>query len=103
LDVSNKEDLSQSRNTFGEKQKYYGKLLLNSFGSFSQTFVQSAKVYASSLGKLDKITFGWYDANHVLISNNDCEYNLVMEICEMIDTIDNPSIKSLVQFVNTVS
>jgi len=100
LDVSNKEDLAQTRDTVGEKQKYYGKLLLNTFGSFAQTFVQSAKVYASPLGKLDKITFAWYNANHVLISNNDCEYNLVMEITEMIDTLDNPSIKSQIQLVN---
>jgi hypothetical protein len=77
--------------------------LLNSFGSFAQTFVQSAKVYAAPLGKLDKITFAWYDANHTLINNDDCEYNLVIEITEMIDTIDNPSIKSMALLVNTLT
>lgn len=86
LDISNKEDLSLSRDTFGEKQKYYGKLLLNSFGSFSQTLVQSAKAFASPVGKLEKLTFTLRDANNQPINNNDCEYNIVLEISEMVDS-----------------
>jgi len=92
LDVSNKENLSQSRDTFGEKEKYYGKLLLNSFGSFSQTLVQSPKPFTTPVGKLEKLTFSLYDANSRIINNNDCEFNVVLEISEMLDTIDAASL-----------
>jgi hypothetical protein len=92
LDVSNKEDLSLSRDTFGEKEKYYGKLLLNSFGSFSQTLVQSPKPFLTPVGKLEKLTFALHDANNRIINNNDCEFNVVLEISEMLDTIDAASL-----------
>ena len=91
LDISNKEDLSLSRDTFGEKEKYYGKLLLNSFGSFAQTFVQSSKPFPTPVGKLEKLTFSLHDANNRLIINNDCEFNVVLEIGEMLDSIDGAS------------
>jgi hypothetical protein len=92
LDVSNKEDLSLSRDTFGEKEKYYGKLLLNSFGSFAQTLVQSPKPFTTPVGKLEKLTFRLIDANNRLINNNDCEFNVVLEISEMLDTVDAASL-----------
>ena len=92
LDISSKENLSLSRDTFGQKQQYYAKLLLNTFGSFSQTLIQSAKTFSIPLGRLDKLTFSLYDANNKPINNNDCEYNIVLEISEMVDTIDPASI-----------
>lgn len=95
VDVSNKEDLSLSRDTFGEKQKYYGKLLLNTFGTFAQTFVQSVKAYPTPLGRVDKLTFRLYDMNHQPIDNDDCEYNIVMEITELVDQIESTSLLTL--------
>lgn len=95
VDVTNKEDLSLSRDTFGEKQKYYGKLLLNTFGSFAQTFVQSVKAFPTPLGRVDKLTFRLYDMNHQPIVNDDCEYNVVMEITEMVDQIESTSLLTL--------
>jgi len=91
IDISNKEDLSLSRDTFGQKQKYYGKLLLNTFGSFAQTFVQSAKLFTTPIAKIDKLTFKLFDINNVPINNNDCEYNIVMEITELVDNINTQS------------
>jgi hypothetical protein len=87
LDVSNKENLALSRDTVGQKQKYYGKLLLNSFGLFSQTLVQSSKEFAHPIGRLEKLTFTLYDSNNRQIDNTDCEYNIVLEIVELSDTV----------------
>lgn len=87
LDVSNKENLALSRDTVGQKQKYYGKLLLNSFGLFSQTLVQSSKEFVHPIGKLEKLTFTLYDSNNRQIDNTDCEYNIVLDIMEMSDTV----------------
>lgn len=92
LDISNKENLALSRDTVGEKEKYYAKLLLNSFGSFAQTLVQSPKPLAIPVGKLEKLTFTLKDANNNVINNNDCEFNVVLEISEMLDTVDAASL-----------
>jgi hypothetical protein len=92
IDISYKEDLSQSRDTAGQSKRYYGKLLLNSFGSFAQTFIQSAKAFTIPIGRLDKLTFQLVDAYNRQLSNNDCEYNIVLGIDEMVDTVDTASI-----------
>jgi len=92
LDISNKENLALSRDTVGEKEKYYAKLLLNSFGSFAQTLVQSPKPLVTPVGKLEKLTFTLKDANNNIINNNDCEFNVVLEISEMLDTVDAASL-----------
>jgi hypothetical protein len=92
IDVSNKENLTLNRDTFGESNKYYGKLLLNSFGSFAQTFIQNTKTFVTPLGKLDKLTFKFYDTNNQLLTNSDCDFNIVVEIGESIDVVDTASI-----------
>ena len=88
VDISEKEDLSQSRETFGSSRRYYGKLLLNTFGNFAQTFIQPAKSMPFPIGKVDKLTIQLVDAYNNKISNNDCEYNVVFEITEMVDSIE---------------
>jgi hypothetical protein len=88
VDISEKENLTQSRETFGTSKRYYGKLLLNTFGSYAQTFVQPAKVLPFPIPKVDKLTFQMVDAYNNKISNNDCEFNVVFEIVEQADTID---------------
>jgi len=92
IDVSNKENLTLNRDTFGESNKYYGKLLLNSFGSFAQTFIQNTKTFISPVGKLDRLTFKFYDTNNQLLTNSDCDFNIVVEIGESIDVVDTASI-----------
>jgi hypothetical protein len=89
IDITQKENLAVSRDTMGQTKRYYGKLLLNSFGSFSQTFVQSPKPFSAPLGKLDRLTLTWVDANDNPIFNDDCEFNMVIEVSEMVDIVDS--------------
>ena len=91
IDISQKENLAQSRETFGASRRYYGKLLLNTFGSYAQTFVQAAKALPAPIGKLDKLSFQLVDAFNNKISNADCEYNIVFEVTEIADSIDTSS------------
>ena len=88
LDVSNKEDLALTRDTAGQSKKYYAKILLNTFGSFSQTLIQAAAPLITPIGRLDKLTFQLVDAYNQNINNRDCEYNIVLAVDEMIDHID---------------
>ena len=66
--------------------------LLNSFGSYSQTFIQSPKPFVSPLGKLQKLSFTWVDAFNQPLINYDCEFSVVLEVSEMIDVVDTSSI-----------
>ena len=88
VDISEKEDLKASRETFGSSRRYYGKLLLNTFGNFAQTFIQPAKSLPVPIGKADKLSFQWVDSYGNKINNNDCEFNVVFEVNELQDTID---------------
>ena len=69
IDISNKEQLNKNRETAGQSKSYFGKLLLNAFGSYSQTFIQSTKPLSAPLGKFDKLTFNFVDSNNNSILN----------------------------------
>ncbi len=82
LDTTGRETLSTSQESTGEVRKYYSKLLLNTFGSYSQTMIGTQAVFNPPLGKLDKLTFNWVDINGNIIDNNDCEWSAVFQINE---------------------
>jgi len=88
LDLSCKENLAITRDTVGVEGRYYGKLLLSPFGSFAQTFVQSSKPLANYIPKIDKLEFSFFDSDNNQIFNKDCEFNIVIDITELVDTID---------------
>lgn len=88
IDSSDKEDLNKNRDSTGKTRGYFGKLLLNAFGSFAQTFVQSAKPFPSTIPKVDQLRFSFVDANNNQIFNNDCEFNISLEISEVVDALD---------------
>ena len=95
VDTSGKEKLSATHESTGSTKAYYGKLLLAPFGSYAQTMVMNPIVFNPPLGRLDKVTFTWYDVTNNIIDNSDCEWNAVMQIVESIDianTILNPPI-----------
>lgn len=91
IDITEKENLNQSQDTFGQSSKYFSKLLLNTFGSFSQTFVQSPKTFNPVLSRLDKLRFQWVDKAGSVIDNNDCEFNITLQITESVDQMEEQS------------
>jgi hypothetical protein len=88
IDSSDKEDLNKNRDSTGKTRGYFGKLLLNSFGSFAQTFVQSTKPFPTTIPKVDQLRFSFVDPNNNQIFNNDCEFNISLEITEIVDALD---------------
>ena len=91
VDASAKEYLNQSQDTFGQSGAYFAKLLLNTFGSYCQTFVQAPKIFNPALGKLDKLHFTWMDKNGITIDNADCEFTVVLQVTETVDVLDDSS------------
>jgi hypothetical protein len=88
IDSCQKENLSKSRDQNGITGGYFGKLLLNAFGSYSQTFVQSAKVMPTIIPKVDHIRFSFIDTRDNKLFNLDAEFNVSLEITEIVDTYD---------------
>ena len=91
IDISEKEYLNRSQDTFGQSSRYFAKLLLNTFGNFSQTYIQAPKIFNPVLGKLDKFHFQWVDRFGNVINNNDCEFNITLQVEESIDQLQKSS------------
>jgi hypothetical protein len=87
VDTGYKENLKVSTETTGSLKSYYGKLLLNSFGSFSQTMISNPIVFQVPIPKIDKLTFTWFDNVGTTINNKDCEWTMVVQIVESLDIV----------------
>lgn len=85
LDISKQENFAETRDTTAEAQLYNCKLILNNFGTYATTFVQNPVTFNPIIGKLDKLSFAWYDINGVLINNNECEWSGAIQIVEKIN------------------
>ena len=93
VDTTAQENLSATLESTGQTKAYYGKLLLAPFGSYAQTMVMNPISFNPPLGRLDKLSFMWYDTNTgQVIDNSDCEWSAVVQIVENIDivTIQDP-------------
>ena len=104
IDISEKEYISQSQDTFGQSSRYFSKLLLNTFGNYTTTFVQSPKIFNPVLGKLDKLHFQLVDQAGTVLNNADCEFTVTLQIEESVDqlaksgTLDTGTNKQIVSF-----
>ena len=87
IDTGFKENLQLSKESTGSTKSYFGKLLLNSFGAYSQTMVSNPIVFNIPVPKLDKLSFTWYDNVGAVIDNNNCEWTTVVQVIEEFDLI----------------
>lgn len=91
LDISRLEDFSVTHDTRAESQLYNCKLLLNTFGTYSTTFVQNPVECNPPIGKLDKLIFTWYDSNGNQIDNSQCDWSAAIQIVERSDIATSDS------------
>ena len=85
MGVSQQENFAQTRDSTAQSGVYNSKLMLNTFGSFATTFVHSPVAFNPTIGKLDKLTFTWYDSGGSIINNNDCEWSGSVQIIESVN------------------
>jgi len=87
IDTTGIENLAVSHVSTGITDAYFGKLLLNDFGSYSQNFLQSQKIYQTPLSRLDTLTFNWVDKFGNTISvypeSFSCDWNMTLRIFEV--------------------
>ena len=84
MDMSQPENFAQTLDTTAQSGLYNSKLILNSFGSFATTFVQSPVSFNPPIGKLDKLSFTWYDYTGAVLNNADCEWSGSVQIVETV-------------------
>lgn len=81
--TSGKESLAECRESGGQDAKYFSKILLNNFGSYSQTAVQRPKEFNPVLGKYETMSCQLTDKYGNQLSSIDCEYDFVLQIDEI--------------------
>jgi len=86
LDISRKENFAETRDTTAQGQLYNCKLILNNFGAYATTFVQNPVTFSPPIGKLDKLSFYWYDVTGTLINNAECEWSGAIQIVEQVES-----------------
>jgi hypothetical protein len=85
MDISKPENFSRTRDSTAECGVYNSKLMLNTFGSFATTFVHGPVTFNPPIGKIDKLTFSWYNSAGVLLNNSDCEWSGSVQIVEAVN------------------
>ena len=83
MGITNKENLSETRDPAAEDQKYFSKIILNDFASYCRTAIQRPVDFIPVLGQLNTISCQLVDRTGREINNADCEYDLVLEITEL--------------------
>ena len=91
LDISRQEDFSVSHDTQAESRLYNCKLMLNNFGTYATTLVQNPVLFNPPIGKLDKLSFSWYDVTGAIINNTECEWSGAIQVVESVDLATNDS------------
>lgn len=82
------EDVPTSQDSTGQVSHYFGKLLLNSFGSYAQTFIEAPKLFAPILGRLDRLNFTWTDRHGNPLTGPDaasCDWHMTLRITEIVE------------------
>ena len=91
LDISRRENFATTHDTQAESKLYNCKLMLNNFGTYATTLVQNPVFFNPPIGKLDKLTFTWYDPTGAVIDNTECEWSGAIQVVESVDTATNDS------------
>ena len=86
LAVSGKENLAETREATSQLDKYFAKILLNNFGSFSQAAVQLQKTFTPVLGQMETLRCQLVDKNGIQLSSIDCEYDMTLNFTEVWQT-----------------
>jgi hypothetical protein len=76
------ENLQITRDSTGQVDQYYGKLLLNNFNTYSTTFISNQASFNPPIGRLETMYFEWVDVGGTQISDTQCEWTASLTITE---------------------
>lgn len=94
VDHTDLEDAALAQDSTGQVGHYFGKLLLNNFGCWSQTFIEAPKRFRPVLGRLERLNLDWVDRHGQPLTGPDaasCDWHMTVRITEI---VEGPSVTS---------
>ena len=94
IDHTDLENAAASQDSTGQVGHYFGKLLLNNFGCWSQTFIEAPKRFRPVLGRLERLNLDWVDRQGAPLNGPDaasCDWHMTVRITEI---VEGPSVTS---------
>jgi len=88
VDHTSPENIAMAQDSTGQVAHYFGKLLLNNFGCWAQTFIESPKRFRPVLGRLDHLCFDWVDRHGRPLTGADaatCDWHMTVRITEIVE------------------
>ena len=88
VDHTDLENTAVTLDPTGQVSHYFAKLLLNDFGCYAQTMIESPKIFAPVLGRLDRLSFTWVDRQGRPLAGPDaasCDWHMTLRITEIQD------------------
>jgi hypothetical protein len=88
IDHTDVEKTGRTQDSTGQVSHYFGKLLLNYFGCWAQTFVESPKTFKPVLGRLDRLDFTWANRHGIALTGADvasCDWHMSLRITEIVE------------------
>jgi hypothetical protein len=88
VDHTDLENVAVAQDSTGQVGHYFGKLLLNNFGCWSQTFIEAPKRFRPVLGRLERLNVDWVDRHGVPLVGVDaatCDWHMTVRITEIVE------------------
>jgi hypothetical protein len=90
VDHTDLEDVGTFQDSTGQVAHYFGKLLLNQFGCWSQTFIEAPKRFRPVLGRLERLNVDWVDRHGAALSAagrgaESCDWHMTVRITEIVE------------------
>jgi hypothetical protein len=82
MDNTFRENFKITRDPTGQVQNFHGKLLLNNFNTYSQSFIYNNQPFNPPIGRLDQVYFQWVNVVGDTIDNDDCDWSATLVITE---------------------
>jgi len=82
LDTTAQENFSVTRDSTGQINDHFGKLLLNNFNTYSTTFLSNQVTLNPIIGKLEAIYFQWVNIAGTQINDTQCEWTASVTVVE---------------------
>lgn len=88
VDHTDLENAAAAQDSTGQVGHYFGKLLLNNFGCWSQTFIEAPKRFRPVLGRLERLNLDWVDRHGQPLAEPDaasCDWHMTVRITEIVE------------------
>jgi len=82
------QNTAKTQDSAGQVAHYFGKLLLNNFGCWAQTFVEAPKTFKPVLGQLERLDFTWTNRLGQTLAGPDaasCDWHMALRLTEVVE------------------